>query len=218
MGAQHLCLDRMTPDQQFWIGFAVQLFVAIATLFLAVAAIWGDKLRAHFVGPRLQLRLLDARGERQMTNNGAARYYHLRVTNSRRFAPANNVRVVLTGLARPDATGAFQWRWLSGPLQFTWQHADSIAQFPRVGPPQNADLGHVMQQGGFDLSLTSRPIGFGTYLMGMQQQMIIEARAQSDEAESPPIRVKIAWNGQWSDDTLEMAGHLMLEVVAVEAD
>ena len=38
--------------------------------------------------------------------------------------------------------------------------------------------------------------------------MIVEARAQSDEIESAPLRVQIAWNGQWSDDTAEMARRL----------
>jgi hypothetical protein len=41
--------------------------------------------------------------------------------------------------------------------------------------------------------------------------MIVEVKAQSDETESPPIRVKLAWDGQWSDDASEMAKHLVVE-------
>jgi hypothetical protein len=42
----------MTCDKQFWIEVAGVL----ATLILAAVAIWGEPLRAYFVGPRLTVR------------------------------------------------------------------------------------------------------------------------------------------------------------------
>src|ERR1700674_3699656 len=145
----------MTPYQKFLIETITQGAVALGTLLLAAVAVGGEPLRAYFVGPRLTVRLLNARGERQqMANGGWARYYHLQVANKNRlFAPAKNVRIVLTGIARPDANGEFQWRPLSGPIQLRWQHGDYLPQFLTVGPPHNADLGNVLQQGAFSLSL-----------------------------------------------------------------
>ena len=96
---------------------AVDVFGVLGTWALAAVAIWGDPIRASLIGPRLKLRLLNAHSDRQDTNHGPARFYHLAVSNSRRFAPAKNLRVVLTGIARPDANGEFQWQWLSGPIQ-----------------------------------------------------------------------------------------------------
>src|SRR6266478_2771680 len=109
---------------QFWIGTSIQVASVIATLILGALAIWGESLRARWVGPRLTLELLDPLGERiGMGPDGTpSRWYHLRVTNQRRSAAAQNVRVVLVKVLRPSADGVFQPVPLSGQLQLGWQN------------------------------------------------------------------------------------------------
>jgi hypothetical protein len=69
---------------QFWIQTGVQGVGVVATLLLAVLAIWGESLRARFTGPRLTVRLFKVDGELTQLGTGApARYYHLRVENLR---------------------------------------------------------------------------------------------------------------------------------------
>jgi len=208
----------MTDDQKFLTEMSVQAAGVVATLVLAAVALWGKAIRAWLVGPRLELRLFNPQGERQDTaDHGPARFYHLQVINTRRrIAPARNVRVMFTGIARPDANDVFQWHWLTGPIQFIWQHGHSLPQLLTIGPAHNADLGRVLQRGAFELSLHFLPIGLQTFLLGPQNKMLIEARAESDETESAPIRVRISWDGGWSEDAAEMARHLRVEQVPLD--
>jgi hypothetical protein len=199
---------------QFLVQTAIQAGGVLATLVLAAIALWGEQLKAKWFGPRLTLRLLDRDGERQMLPTGTyARYYRLRVANSSRM-PASNVRVLLTRIARPDANGTFQWQVVSGGIQLEWQHGHALPQqYLVLGPrPQNADLGSVLQQGTFSLTPLFQPPGLRLALgLGGERSMIVESIAASDETESAPLRVSIAWDGQWSDDTAEMRRHLVIE-------
>jgi hypothetical protein len=140
-------------EEQFWIQTAVQAVAVFATLLLAVLAIWGNTIKAKLVGPKLTLKLFDPLGERiDLSDGSEARYYHLRVTNTRRSAHANNVRVVLTKVMRSAADGSFPSESLTGPIQLTWQHGHSMPQYPTIGPAINSDLGFVVKSKGFMLS------------------------------------------------------------------
>lgn len=51
-------------NQEFWIQTVVQIASAVAAIFVAILAIWGDSIRALLVGPKLRLELFDPSGER----------------------------------------------------------------------------------------------------------------------------------------------------------
>lgn len=57
-------------DYEFWIQTGVQIAAVVATLILGALAIWGEALRAKWLGPRLTLRLFDPQGERIDLSNG----------------------------------------------------------------------------------------------------------------------------------------------------
>ena len=44
-------------------------------------------------------------------------------------------------------------------------------------------------------------------------QLIVTLQARGVEADSKPLRVKIAWDGKWSDDADEMARHMVVNEV-----
>jgi hypothetical protein len=176
---------------QFWIQTAVQIAVAIGTLLLAALAIWGAWIRARWLGPKLTLRLFDPEGEKTSINGTPCRWYHLRVTNERRSALARNVRVVLVKVSRPSADG------LVRPTSPHW----------------NADLGFVTKDGIFRLTPVFVPNNLDVVLKA-GERLIIEALACSDETESSPLCVELAWDGLWSDDATEMTTHLVVKEVA----
>lgn len=205
------------------IGNLAQWTSAFLSAVIAILAIWGDPIRARLAGPRLAVTLLTADGERtQWTGPQIApkwtRFYHLRVTNNRRSAAAKNVRVVLTGLARARADQAFAIVPLSGPLQLTWQFPNVSPQYPVVGPDNTCDLGHVESDSGFSFALYVTPNNFQGRIQG-NERMRVEIRVLADNGESEPLFLEVAWDGKWSEDTVEMRRHLIVKPVSsIEAD
>ena len=198
---------------QFGIQTAVQIVAVLATLLLAILAIWGNSIRARLVGPKLKLKLFNPEGERINLSNGSqARYYHVRVTNERRSAQANNVRVVLTKVMRPAADGSIPLDSLSGPIQLTWQHGHSMPQYPTIGPAINCDLGCLINGKGFVLTTLFVPNNLDNKILA-NQKIKIEVIAIADETESNPLCIEIAWDGQWTEDLKEMMKHMVVKEV-----
>lgn len=195
----------------FWIQTCVQVAGVVATLLLGVLAIWGESLRARFTGPRLTVRLFKSEGELITIATGSpARYYHLRVVNTRPSALATNVRVVLTKVARPAADGQMRWEPLTGPVPFRWQHAEMLPENITIGPPLNADLGFLVQSStAFPLSLPLAPNNLNA-LVRKGETLGVEVQALSDQTMSKPLRVSISWDGNWSDDSIQMTKHLVV--------
>src|SRR5688572_16068307 len=108
----------------FWWNWAVDAAVAIATFGAVLVALFGQGFRAKFVPPRLALTLLNPDGEmtrcrlQWQAENGEitgrtedCRYYHLRVSNARRWSPASQVQVQLLQMEEPAANGELQIAW-----------------------------------------------------------------------------------------------------------
>lgn len=200
-------------ETQYWIQTGVQIGTVVATLLLGTIAIWGDLIKAKLLGPKLHLSLFDPAGERiNLTDGTNARYYHLRVTNTRRSAQAQNVRVVLTKIVRPAADGSIPEETLSGPIQLTWQHSHSMPQYPTLGPPINCDLGCVLKDKGFVLSLMFVPNNIDPKVLA-KQTMRVEAIAVSDQTESKPVTIEITWDGVWYEDAKEMSKHMVVKEI-----
>ena len=93
--------------------------------------------RGKFFPPLLTLTLADKDGELTrvrlvwMQDNEprerweAARYYHLRVSNSRRWSPAHQVQVSLLRLEEAAAGGELIAVW-SGDIPLRWRHQETV--------------------------------------------------------------------------------------------
>jgi len=88
-----------------------------------------------------------------------------------------------------------------------------LPQYPTLGPHWNADLGFVTKDGIFRLTPVFVPNNLDVVLKA-GERLIIEALACSDETESSPLCVELAWDGLWSDDATEMTTHLVVKEVA----
>src|SRR5207244_2254587 len=96
----------------WWVNVAV----AIGTIGAVLVALFGDAFRAKFFPPKLSLELSNGNGEAIRVQVGSdrteqARYYHLRVANSRRWSPANEVQIVLLQVEEPGLNGDLQVIW-----------------------------------------------------------------------------------------------------------
>jgi len=201
-------------DAETW-GLVLQGLLVIATLAVAIMAVFGDSIRAKYWGPKLRLKLHDPEGESILVRESSgkmvpARYYHLKVTNERRSVSARNVRVMLTQIIKPTLNGTFPQQRLSGPLQLKWQHPEFHVLFSTIGPDDICDLGHVIQDRSFVLLPYIVPNNFEGFLKA-GERMRIEVIAVADNAESAPLSLEISWNGKWSDDTEEMKKNFVIK-------
>jgi hypothetical protein len=154
-------ISAMTKAE-FW-SIVVQGTAALASLFLAVLAIWGDWIRHRLLGPKLTINLLDSEGIlTQITDGKSGRYYKLRVANERKWSPAKNVRVVLTEILKPAADNTLSPQVLSGPLQLTWQWL--LPQYPTVGPEEICTFANLIKGHNFSLSPYIKPNNFVGFL------------------------------------------------------
>ncbi len=198
---------EFTTDQ--WI----QISVAIGTIAVAILAIWGQKIN-YILGirPKLNVELHNDYGEFFPLNNPKIRYYHIRTWNSNKWIPATNARVVISAVATPIANGSFREKSFIGPLQLMWRFEKYHPQFTIIGPEAICDLGFITEHQ-FTFTTYVVPTNFLNNLTA-QQKVRIEVKALADNAESKPIYLEIAWNGKWSDDTLEMQKHLVIRQVS----
>src|SRR5688500_9891868 len=92
-------------DSQFWWSWSVQLASASITFLAVLVALFGAPLRRRLFPPRLQLSLPKRYGVKTpgaiagpegSVRNTAVRWYHVTVTNARRWSQANGTEIYLT--------------------------------------------------------------------------------------------------------------------------
>ena len=205
------------PLWQFWLNWGVQLVVALATFGAVAVALFGEAFRGKYFPPVLKLELARETGEQtklktpfQTYGNVKhlvqdAQYFHVKVSNSRRWSQATQVDVVLLGVERPDAHGIFGMVW-AGDVPLGWRHQQAPA--PRtVGPTAFADLCSVVKGGGFRLHPVVAPNNLQVHHSGAVR-MILHLQARSNEVDSNFLAVEVDWDGKWSDSKSEMVNHI----------
>lgn len=190
----------------------IQIAVAIGTIGATVIALFGQPIR-YFIGlrPKLRLRLLNDEGEFFPSLTPKLRYYHIKAWNDSQLFQATNVRVVISKIARPTADGSYKEEELIGPLQLLWRFSKYHTQFATIGHEEICDLGHITEKE-FTFTTLVMPKDFlGNIESG--QKARIELMAIADNAKSDPIYLEIAWNGNWSDDTIKMKNNLVIKEI-----
>ena len=188
----------------------------LATVTIAVWAIFGDHLRAWLFGPELRIHLLSGEGGLTFLEDGTpGHFYKIRVWNERWKKPraqAKNVRVMLIKISRPTDYGVMTPQAFSGPLQLTWQFPQVTPQYPTIGPAQISTFGKLIQGEKFTLTPYFLPSYFdGT--VGPNERIQVELIAIADNAQSESLCLDITWNGHWDIDPKVMTEHLMIREV-----
>lgn len=143
-----------------------------------------------------------------------SRYYHLRVSNARRWSPATQVQVVLLQVEEPAANEEFQIIW-TGAIPLEWRHQQLYPVTRPIGAPADVDLCSVIKNKWLQLHLLIEP--FNLEVRRREPcSLILSVQAQGSEADSPIIRIKITWDGKWHDGAQEMRRHTILEVLGEE--
>lgn len=153
----------------------------------ALAAILVALFGRRLVRPRLVLTIEDFAGYRKAPPDI---WYHLRVTNRRRWSPATRVRVFVLKIdvrGRPDRSWA-------GEVAIRWRFQDQTGEYRDFGPPYDCDLCAV----GADNRLRLQPMidwqlpgDLLTHAPPVHLNLTFQARGF--EADSAPLHLTLDW-------------------------
>lgn len=193
-----------------------------ATVTVATVAIWGERLRAAILRPRLTLRLRSDVGEltTQAERNAQgtvdrlvpARYYHLLITNGARFPAAHEVQVFLTRIETPGPDGNAQTLYRTD-LPLTWM-------YPHLFPDPRRTIGHTtvaladlffLRPDRLELLPVVVPYNLPSTFQP-DAHFWVTVVARGIDGESNTLRLKVDWDGQWELGEAEMARHLTIAV------
>jgi hypothetical protein len=204
----------MQPQPYSGWSLFVNSLVAIGTIGAVIVALFGNWIRLRFFPPKLSIGLLDTEGEKVPVTNPAghvvdeARYYHLLVSNSRRWFPAKNVDVRLLQLEEPAPGGG--WRIASGAIAPMMCRNQAFNPMKHdIGSDMDFDICSVRKSGKVLLHPIFAPNNLQTVWNGACD-LILSFQARSTEVDTRMVRIRISWDGKWQDGTKEMQDHFKI--------
>jgi hypothetical protein len=213
----------MTPPAwQFWIDWSVKGLGTFFTFAAVVVALFGPRLRNWFSPPQLKLQLANPDGMQgsvytlnratgQAQEQTKAIWYHARVENKTRATPVAGVHIFLLSIEAPDASGAYQPVW-QGNAGLGWRH-DPNPKPKTIGYSAECDLCHVLQTT-LELKLSPLITGQVPDTFRGRVDLVLTLQARGIEADSLPLRVRVSWNGKWSDDRIQMKRNLIVQQIS----
>jgi hypothetical protein len=195
------------------VGLIINGLYLLATLLLAALAIFGERIKQSWHRPKLRLTLDEPTLTGHYNTGQKGWYYHVKVINDRKRAPAQNVRVLLCKVMKKGPDGSWLYHKFSGPVQVMWIWPDFLPQYITVGPDERATFCSVLENSeAIDLKLYVVPMNLPPYINSNEPTKIV-FKAVSDTAESNELGIEIAWDGKWEPGFIEMKTHMVLRQV-----
>jgi hypothetical protein len=192
---------------EVWVAI---LIGAGGTWLIAIIAIWDKFISAWLFRPGLVVGQGEFSGTAGTHEDGrAARYYRVPVRNPTRFPAAHDVQLVLTRIEK-SGEGEVETVF-DEPIPVAWERRELNPLLTRtVGTEANASLFFAQDDGVLGFTPALSPTGelLATFPRIHQApfRLWVTLRAVSIEADSPSIRLKIDWNGQWHNDKVGLSG------------
>jgi hypothetical protein len=208
----------MTPEMfnQFWWNWWVQLAVASGTLLAVVAALFGEKLKSWWFSPDLHLELANPNGSKTIQDIQSnppqrlpSRWYHLRVSNKKKWPLAHGVQVYLTRIEEPGPGDEYEVSWL-GEVPLRWMHQEVQPIARVVGPSYPCDFCSITKDDGLSLWPLIQPNNYQWNSLQGRRRMKLHVEARAEERVSKTYVYEILWDGQWEDGDAEMAKHFKI--------
>jgi len=201
----------MWTQTEIWIYLIATIFMGVMTLGVVLVALFGKK----WFPPKLEITIPNPLGDlTRWQKDGKkhyARFYHARVTNTRRWSPASNLSLHLITVEEERADHTFSDEW-SGDVQLKWKHPRYYPQPSFLGKPVDYDL--VSVDANHFVSL--HPIAAATNLNRVRNEKCrfrLWLQAKATESDSPVVGVEISWDGTWAEATDEMSKHFIIKQV-----
>ena len=177
----------------------IDILVALGTLAVAILAIWGEWFRNKLVAPKLELKLRDTKGHITNLQNGQkVIYYHLVVTNKRKWAIARGVQVVLESVYQRAADGTFKADALVSDVPFIWTFPQFSQITPNISDQKICDFGHLSEnEKVFKPELYFLPNNFNGFVSPNNTiQYSIRVKGENFTSGESKI-IEISWDGKW---------------------
>jgi hypothetical protein len=194
---------------------ALQLLAAVTCGGLGGAIFTWWINRRFRLPPVLTPNLVLDEGERGMIQQQGggfedARYYHLRISNSRRWSPATDVQVFLVRVVERGEDGSSQVTWV-GDIPMRWRNQESSTLTRTIGPAADCDLCCVGRSGWIQLLPLIIP-----YSLPVRRtepcRLVMSMQVRSTQADSPIFSIEISWDGKWDDGDTEIKQHLKIRM------
>jgi hypothetical protein len=152
-----------------------------------------------------------------------SRWFHIRVTNARKWADAADVQVFLTRIEKPNAADLFTAIWIGEvPLKWRFMTAANPAPTRAIGHDAEADLVALLKRGATTLQpfLQLQPLYISSSLpvhhVGQSKLRLILLARGSRRAVSNPLVIEIAWDGQWPEKGEDPTQHIVVREVPLD--
>ena len=196
--------------------------VALGTFLAVLAALFGDWLKHRIFKPGLRLELSNPRGTQTRiaisapgkdgggTRTSDSRYYHLRVSNDKRWPQATNVQVFLLQVEEPGPGGTLQVTW-TGDIPLVWRHQQIYPLTRTIGAAAECDFFSVTDKW-VSTHLAMAPIEF-SYLQRREPftGVVFTVQARSAEVDTPAKRFRVSWDGKWVPGEAEITRHFEIQ-------
>ena len=202
----------------------LEIATAVATVAVAIIAIWGEKVRAWLAPPKLKVEIHTPRGSpTRLTMAGAVdpsggvrtMYYHLRVVNLRPWLTVQNCRVLLKAVSRRRPDGSFLQVHMPVPAQFVWSNEGDTPQRVVVTRSSVLDFGYLSEGDASFVPCLHVYANNSNFAVGKGEAV----RYQLDlDASNLPSRhaqtFEVSWDGEWDFEPEKMQQHLVIREVA----
>lgn len=197
----------------------INLGTAIGTIAVAIAAIWGDRLRELLNPSRVRIEVHNIKGQKEVNPEQRCRiiYYHLKVINERRWKTLHNCRVLLTEIRRKHPDGEFHIDSFPVPRQFMWAPADLSPIMVDFRTDRIFDFGVLWFP-----DATYKPALYpqgGQLNPNVGRNEAVRYRLQVVADNLPHHKgqlFEVAFDGTCSEDIDEMSRHLVIREVPLE--
>jgi hypothetical protein len=193
--------------------FTVQLLAAIVCGGLGGAVFTWLTNRRFRLPPVLRLELFREEGEKEKNlqpDNALedVRYYHVRVSNERRWSPATDVQVFLTRIEEPGPGGLFQVKWV-GNIPMRWRNQQAAQLTCTIGHDTDCDLCCVGKSGWLSLMPLFTPFSLEALARRTTPcHLLVFLEARSTQTDASAFIIQIEWDGHWADDDAGIKEHL----------
>lgn len=193
----------------------IQLILMIATVAVAVFAIYGDFFKYLLASPKLEL-ITDNNFKGSFVKfdeNVKVIYYHLVVINKRKWSPVKNCEVILKKYAIKQPNGDFIVTELSAPTPLYWTPRELKLTKKNFLDKDRIDFGYLIKaHQKFEPAIYMKSIEFkGEVFKDKVIQYYLEVRA--DGIKSKYKIFEVSWDGEWIDSAEEMKQHLIIKEI-----
>jgi len=231
------CIMLAVTDYE-WAQLVINVLVAIGTIGAVIVALFGNWIQARWFGPKVTIEAHDLKGSLWPDSEGRMQiFYFLKVKNSRHWAPARGVRVVLTDLEAGGPDGNFQRFDVPIPWQFCWSPSETSETAQIITDERVFDFGHLLgpivektiesaagkfiivehrAEPGFWPKWYSHPIALDHFRLktgkGGMIRYHLRPVGENFHCEKSTV-VQVSWDGVYTEDLRDLPKHLQIRIV-----